>query len=523
MSNAMNAADKREYKEWLDLCDSIRRQTISKIPFETEMQKQKRIAYLQSDFFAFAKYYFARYMRQEDGKLTEFGWFHRKAVKTILPNTITVLEWAREHAKSVFADIMLPMFDYARGKMTGMVIASANKDKAEALLGDIQAEFENNELWLHDYGNLTLSGNWTNGQFTTTQGIGFWAFGIGQSPRGIRAQEKRPNYCVIDDADTKERNKNPDRVREAVNWIKEDLFGAIGLTNDAKFIIAGNRTGKHSIVSYIVGDVEPNDPIDPNINHIKVFALENPKTHKKDENGTPAWKERYTKQHFELRRKLIGTNAFLREYFHQHIEEGTVFRNEWIQWRKPLPLHQYAQIVDYGDPSFKETKNSDYKAIVLVAKRHDGTIDILRAWVRQASISAMVQTFYYHHSICKEFARYYIESNFLQAMFLDEFKRHGNQVGYQLPIRGDARKKPDKYTRIENLSPLFERGHIFFNEEERSNADMQTLILQLLSFPTGHDDAPDALEGGVNFLQNTARVATFERRAGKFNMRSSRD
>lgn len=83
-------------------------------------------------------------------------------------------------------------------------------------------------------------------------------------------------------------------------------------------------------------------------------------------------------------------------------------------------------------------------------------------------------------------------------------KRWGKKVGFQIAIRGDARKKPDKFQRIEALQPLFERGFVIFNEREKSHPGMMQLEEQLLMFEKGsrtHDDAPDALEGAV-FLLN---------------------
>ena len=98
---------------------------------------------------------------------------------------------------------------------------------------------------------------------------------------------------------------------------------------------------------------------------------------------------------------------------------------------------------------------------------------------------------------------YYMEANFMQDLMLDEFKIVGNTLGLHIPIRGDNRKKPDKFARIEALQPLFERGLILFNEKEKESQGMKVLEEQLLLFERGsriHDDAPDALEGAVDAL-----------------------
>lgn len=96
----------------------------------------------------------------------------------------------------------------------------------------------------------------------------------------------------------------------------------------------------------------------------------------------------------------------------------------------------------------------------------------------------------------------------MQDLLMDEFRKEGEKVGFQIPIVGDGRKKPDKFARIEAMQPLFERGDILFNEREKESQGMQVLVEQLLGFERGskvHDDAPDALEGGIWILSNSVR------------------
>lgn len=514
--SSMNRADQRAYQDWLDLCERIRSQT-ENVPQESEAEKQARMARLRTNFSAFCTYYFPNLLTNR------FGWFHLKAAKAITddPNIFAILEWPREHAKSVFANILVPMYLYARGELTGMVVASANEDKAITLLSDIQAQFEANQLWRHDYADRVSLGDWQSGNFATNDGVGFWAFGRGQSPRGIRKMANRPNYAVVDDIDDKVIVRNDQRVRDAVDWVMEDLYGALSI-NGARLVVAGNRIHQKSILAHLVGDVEPTDPIRKGITHIKVYAFET-KTHKKADpsTGVPAWKERYTAKALQEKMERMGYRSSRREFFHEHIEEGLVFQNEWIHWRTPLRIEQYTDIEVYCDPSFKNTKASDYKAIVVVGKA-GLRIDVLRAWVRQASITSMIDVFYDLYEWLESKARYSIEANFLQDLLLYEFNSVGEARGYSLPIRADKRSKPDKYTRIENLSPLFERGLISFSEQERSSPDMQTLVQQLLAFPFGHDDAPDALEGAVFMLQRSNRSTNFRPRIGRYKSNTER-
>lgn len=512
--SALPASEKREYAEWLQLCERIRAST--PLPHdESEEQKRARVQRLRESFTEFCRYYFHDFMD------SDFGWFHLDAARKIAADTNCriVLEWPREHAKSVFADVFVPLWLYARGELTGMIVASANEDKASGLLGDLQAQFVANERFIHDYGSRAAFGDWRDSHFATTDGCGFWAFGRGQSPRGVRKAAKRPNYAVVDDIDDKVIVKNIARVRDAVDWVIEDLYGACSIQG-ARLVVAGNRIHKHSILAHIVGDTDTDQPKREGFKHIKVFALED-KRHKKALNGTPAWKERYTIEQLKDRMAAMGTRSALREYFHEHIEEGLLFRHEWITWGKCPRLKDLDAVEVYTDPSFKDTKANDYKAVVAVGKKGN-TYYIIGAWIRQASVNAMVLANYAMYERFAEFARYRMEANFIQDLLLKDFDAEAEATGITLPLRPDKRDKPNKETRIENLTPLFERGLVVFDESLRGTPDMQTLLEQFLAFPSGHDDGPDAVEGAIYYLNKGESRSRFQPRMGQFARNRSR-
>ncbi|HRO08578.1 MAG TPA: hypothetical protein PK047_06895 [Saprospiraceae bacterium] len=512
--NKLSSIDKKAYQDWLSLCEQIR--TATPVTIEDQSTKDTRIAALRQDFEAFAKYYFPHYLD------SDFAWFHKKAAKDIYNDTniFAVLEWPREHAKSVFADIFIPLFLYANNQLSGVVISSANETKAKILLGDLQAEFVSNNRWISDYGELAKIGDWQDGAFSTNDGIGFWALGRGQSPRGIRKGANRPNYAVVDDIDDKIIVRNPQRVKETVDWIIEDLFGALSI-KASRIIIVGNRIHKASILAHMVGDVNTGDPKIPGRYHLKVFAFEKTTTHTKADHitGRPAWKERYTPKMLIDKMTKMGHRSARREYFHEHHEEGNVFKNQWIEYTKPIATSRYTNIVIYCDPSFKDTEKSDYKAIITVGA-HNGKYHIIDTWVRQASVKLMVEVFYDLYAKYQNHARYYIEANMLQDLLLDEFTQEGNIRDLHLPIRADRRAKPNKYLRIENMSPLFERGLIRIDQDIQQTPDTQEFINQLLGFPYGHDDAPDALEGALHYITKYNRSSGRSPRYGTYTVKS---
>ena len=504
--------ENQEYEKWLAEKAAVQR--LDPLAGEKNIQKERRIKELKADFFKFACYYF------EDYTTSGFGWFHKKAVKEVVknPNIMLVAEWPREHAKSVLFDIMLPMYLLSTGELTGMMIGSANEAKANTLLSDVQAELMFNKRYIEDYGVQYRDGKWSDGYFVTASGVGFWAFGRGQSPRGTRNAENRPNYGVIDDIDDAAILRNRHRCKEAADWCLGDFFGAMSIKG-GRLIVAGNRTGKASILSHIVGDIEPDDPKKPGITHIKVFALESPKTHQKNlsEAGVPAWKENYTRKHILDKMEKMGWRLGLREFFHEHAVEGDVFTEESLPWVKLPDISTYEALVTYCDPSFKGSKKNDFKGIVLMG-RIGVYFDIIAAFCRQGLPPEMVRGHYAlaarvpEHKVCK----HWMEANFIQDILLEEYDREAERAGYHIGIRGDTRKKPEKASRIEALSSLTERRRLRFNIEEKGSPDMQELRDQFLGFPNAeHDDGPDCTEGAFDKL-NKMKSGPGKYRTGKY-------
>ena len=238
-----------------------------------------------------------------------------------------------------------------------------------------------------------------------------------------------------------------------------------------------------------------------------------------DQNGNPTWPEKWSKEEAQAYADFVGYRAWNKEMMNNPINDGTIFRAEWIRYKKMLPLHKYDELVCYTDPSFKSTTANDYKACRLWGKT-GSELHLIDTYVRQDTVSGMVRWLYNLYERIPENAavRFYMEANFMQDVILDEFTTEGNLRGYQLPLMPDKRKKPDKIQRIEAISPLWERGFVFYNILLKDSPDMQVGIEQTLAIERGskiHDDAPDADEGAIYILQKNTRVSNFQPIIGK--------
>ena len=499
---------KQRYAEWQEHCKRVQSLTdLSALVNESPVQKDKRIKRLQKDYAAFCEHYFPHFLTLRDKTTGEVirtvhnAPFHNSAALKVknTPNLKAVFKWPRGHAKSTHFDIFLPLWLMFQPKrlINVMVVVGKSEESAIGLLSDIQAELEFNQRIIADFGEQKAVGNWQEGQFVTQSDVAFFARGRGQSPRGLRYKEARPDYIVIDDLDDDELCRNEKRVKDLTDWVKEALFGALDVGR-GRFIMVGNLISKNSVLANIAATKGVY------VSEIKAV----------DKDGEPVWKEKWTKQEAEEAAAFMGYRSWQKEMMHNPIKDGTIFRHDWIRYKKVLPLHKYEMLVCYTDPSFKSTTANDYKASRLWGKIGN-ELHLIDCYVRQDTVSGMVRWLYNLYESLPEnvSVRFFMEANFMQDIILDEFTTEGNLRGYQLPILPDKRKKPEKIQRIEAISPLWERGFVFYNEALKDTSDMQVGIEQTLSLERGsrvHDDAPDADEGAIWYLQRNTRQESFK-------------
>lgn len=502
------AAEKKiALDQWKEHCKRIQSITdTTMLANETPAVRDKRIARLRSNYAAFCEYYFPHFLTLRDKSTGEVirtihnAPFHNSAANKVKSTTDlkAVFMWPRGHAKSTHMDIFVPLWLMFQAKrlINFMVVVGKSEDSAIRLLGDIQAELENNQRIIADFGQLRASSSWQEGEFKAANGVKFLACGRGQSPRGLRDRESRPDYIVIDDIDDDELCRNEKRVHDLTDWVKEALFGALDVGR-GRFIMVGNLISKNSVLF--------------NISNTRGVFLS--KVQAVDKNGEPVWREKWSKEEAKAYRDFVGYRAWEKEMMHNPIVDGSIFRADWIRYKRIPKLSKYEMLVCYTDPSFKSTTSNDYKASRLWGKI-GSELHLIDSFVRQATVSEMVRWLYdlFERTRDSVSIQFFMEANFMQDVILDEFAVEGDLRGYQLPILPDKRKKPDKLQRIEAVSPLWERGFVFYNEALKDQPDMQVGIEQTLALERGsrvHDDAPDADEGAIWILQRNARQSHF--------------
>lgn len=494
----MKREDLQAKQRFTELVSRIKQNTTIN-PFEEKNTQRLRIQKAKTDYAFFVSYYFPHLAK---APCAQFQISNANQTKS-KPRLKRVVQWARGHAKSTHFGVFIPLWLKVQDSkdFNFMVLVGKSQNLACEHLGNLQAELQNNQRYIHDFGEQLQLGTWEDGRFSTKDDCSFVALGRGQSPRGLLYKGNRPDYIVLDDVDDDEIVLNPKRMRKLEDWTLEALYPAMAYGR-GRFIAVGNKIHKESLIARIENN--------PEFETTKVNAL--------DKNGAPSWPENYSLEEINSMIAVMGERRAQKELFNNpSISEGEIFKADHIQHKPMLPLNKYSQLVAYCDPSFKNSATSDFKAVVLVG-RTKNEFHIIDSLIRRCSVSEMANYFFdlqdsMPSSINCEF---WIEANFAQDLLLQEFEKIEKSRNTILLLRKDTRKKPDKFGRIENLSPLFERKMVYFNEKNKYKSDFSTLQDQLLSFERGSrtpDDGPDALEGALYILskgiannRNTYRI-----------------
>ncbi len=478
--------------EWEDERKSILNATTVDTT-ESEIDKQKRIKRLEKNDEDWFKYYFPEYYQCEPAP------FHKRATKRLMQNNrcYYVRAWSRELAKTARA-----MMEVIKLSITGIIhnvlLISNSKDNADRLLMPIMLNLESNGRIINDYGEQKKIGSWEIGEFTTTGDVSFRAIGAGQSPRGTRNKAARPDFILIDDIDTDEETRNPERINTKWQWIEEALVPTMSVSGNYRIVFNGNIIAKDCCITRAIEKAK-------NIKSGFVDII-----NIRDKNGKSSWKKN-SEEDIDEFLSLISTAAAQKEFFNNPLSKGDVFKE--MHWGKVPQLRTFPFLIAYGDPAPSNSKNKkgSYKSVWLIGLKN-GVFYVITGYLDHVTNPEFVDWYYGIRDYVGEKTQIYnyIENNTLQDPFYEQvfiplFMTKGKEKG-SIGIIPDLRKKPDKFSRIEgNLEPKNRLGQLILNEKEKENPHFKRLEEQFLLINPqmkSPADGPDCVEGGV-WIANT--------------------
>lgn len=492
---AVTSKDLKALEAYKTKCELIAESTALNELDDPEEQK-KGIASAKADYANMVARYFPHYAKSETPE------FHKRIARKLRrnPKWKGWMKWARGHAKSVVANVTIPFWLWMNDDVNFMLIIGQNEDKAKILLSDLQAEFESNQRIINDFGDQVSFGNWESGFFRTKNGFIAKSLGMGQEPRGLRVGSKRPDYISCDDWETKETQKNPKRQKELANWLLASVIPAMDDGN-RRVIIAQNKFAPQMIFDLIMEKVKGWE-----VDEVKAY---NPVTYES------TWQDKYPHGFFKDVEDEIGILACKAEYLNEPHVEGTVFKDEHIQFTQVPQLRHMDAIVGRWDVAYSDAATADFNAAPVWGVK-DGKKYKLEAFTKRCKMSVVLdwichlQKEYKSKGISLQFG---FEAQFWNDEIYTMIEQAEKRNKWKLNLVKVNRSTTNKYDRIVSMLPAYQNGNVYYGNSLKDNNDNQEAIAQLKGIEPGYkskDDAPDADQMCFEELEKFSRAKKSE-------------
>jgi len=387
-----------------------------------------------------------------------------------------VIASPRGHGKSTICSVFYPVWLAVTGKRKDITIISASESLAIEWLRKIKREFELNErLQLVsaaiDYIDKGLpfvkpefkSDKWTENHIILKTGlrVNIRARGAGGQIRGFR-----PDCLIMDDLETNESVESEEQRKKLKDWIFKDCLNT--LLPEGQFVVIGTIIHPLSVLADLL--VADNGWV-----HKKYAAYFDLKTQTvlSQEKGNELWKDLWSHEKLQERKKEIGSWAFASEYMNNPISDETVpIKEHQIRYWKEFP-QTYSSVLAV-DPAYSDDEKSDFKVCSHIAidqqmnrylasyiRTHlpigEFQDAIINLWLQNKNTVTGIGI--PNQGVEKSFFDSFLKKCDERKLYppVVELKNAFTQTGTSISIRG----KKARVTAA--LQPLFEQGKYFIN------------------------------------------------------------
>jgi hypothetical protein len=396
--------------------------------------------------------------------------------------------------------------EIARHEAPFMVYLSESATHSQTQLLNIKREIESNALYCSVFGEKKPERSdpekWSQTMLQTTDGIVVTAQGRGGQVRGQNVGGRRPSDIILDDVEDTESVKTEEQRAKALNWLKSDVEQALPQI--------GNERGR--IV--MLGTILSADAMLPTLAKTPewlsvVFGAIDP-------DGDMLWDHYMTREAYEKKKvsfaRLRKGHLFNMEFMStiKVDDEDADFQERFFKYA-PHTVDQFKELPGRAicvDPAISEKKDSDYTAFAVVGMTESGQIHIQDIYLERGMTPRRQVDKYFELHFAYDCNKHGCETvayqKALQHLIQEEMFRRGKTFGPRayFEIEPVVHGNLDKITRIRGiLAPRYAAGYISHNQ---IFAEYES---QLLDFPNGKKDGPDAVAMAITLLDRYAAFA----------------
>lgn len=353
----------------------------------------------------------------------------------------------------------------------GIIIGSSYERAVERLTA-IKHELETNPFIEELFG--VMRGNvWNEGKIVLSNGVVLQAFGRGQSMRGSKHLTWRPDRVFADDLEEQEDVDTPEARAKMLRWFMKVVLPA--LDPSARIRIAATPLHPESLAMVLKG---ARDWV------CKTYPIE---SIAKDGGRMATWPSRFSLTAIDEIRKSYEDLGMLDEYQQEYMcqaedEKARTFTADMIRidnvvrtWQGVYAMYDPARTVNSKSATTGWAVWSwiGNKLVIWDGGAHK--------WMPNEIIDHIFWLNAEYEPI-----EIYVELNGLEEFIMQPLRQEQLKRQTLVPIRGERAPK-NKISFIKALQPFFKAKEIVFAK------DLPEMKKQLLGFPTGMIDAPNAL------------------------------
>lgn len=368
-------------------------------------------------------------------------------------------------------------------------------------LATVRRELESNSKILAVFGVLqperTAPQKWTDEQLETVTGVVLVAKGRGSQVRGINVNGNRPDHVTFDDLEDRESTSTAEQRKKTLAWFYEELKPVLPRMDDSADIVGlGTLLHPEALLMRLMSD--------PEWTVVKFGAL--------DVDGAPLWAESMDLAAIEREKmsfaRVGNLPGFYREYMSMVKDDASAkFKEEYLRWEPTQ--RDFVAVAMAVDPAISKKRGSDGSAIAVVGMTVKGKIYVLDEWWKPGADPSEIVEEYFRLSKLWNVTTHGVESIAWQAALVhlieeEQFRR--GQYFKVNPITHGTKKEE----RVEGvLQPRYAAGYIIHLR------NFPALESQLLDWPNGKKDMPDALAMAITLLDPYAANAAGEHDLGQ--------
>lgn len=409
--------------------------------------------------------------------------FHKQIIQDFHSSAPLVCEIGfRESAKSTIAEEAVTIQGALR-EFEHCLIVGSTESLAKARVHSIRRQYERNEILRQVLGNM-VGQPWGDGLIELRNGVQIQAMGRGQSIRGTKAEDYRPDLILLDDIEDPESVRTPEGREKTEAWLFTELLPA-GDSARLRVRMLSNDRHPECIANRLKAAGSGWT--------VRVF----PWVYQDDagetmEDGSsrlwlPTWPDRFPVDHCrQVRRRFyaLGRGA---EYEQEYMCTSThpadkPFKKE--NFRVEPRVRTWQPVMSIFDPA-RTVKNKSAHTGYVTGGWIGHKLVIWESWGKLLLPSEIIDAVFQAHKDWNPLLIGFEEDGLnewaMQPIRAEQSRRHT-----MLPLKG-LKAPRGKMDFIRGIQPWFTAREIEFVSE------MPELQAQLLSFPTGRIDVPNAL------------------------------